>query len=241
MKVVSRRPARGILGIYKPGKARCEEMTKLAHFLILVVMLLCGLAAAHQGHSHESAAPPAPQSLRSAGTAESRPTAGAAEKRASGSSTEAANDDAGAPAKAGESREAFVAPPLRAELTSHLHNKTVHFPIAYAFGALVLLLLSLRRSDLAGGAYVLIILGAVAGIAALFFGLAQGKEFEGTAKEWLLELHERLGYGAAGSLAAWSAMIFIPSARRYAWIWGFVVSAVVTVTAYYGGILALVD
>jgi uncharacterized membrane protein len=149
-----------------------------------------------------------------------------------------------APAPAETSQEHkghFTLPPLKEEVLSHLHNKTVHFPIAFAIGALVLLLLSFRRPDLASGAHVLIIMAALTAIAALFFGLEQGKVFERTAKEWVLEAHERLGYGTLGTLLVWSAMIFIPQLKKHAWLWGFVVAGLVTVTAFYGGILAHVE
>lgn len=121
---------------------------------------------------------------------------------------------------------------IKETLFGHLHNKVIHFPIAFGVGAALLFLLALRWPEMKAGARVLVLLGALSTIISVFPGLAQKGPYEGSN---IIKLHQNLGIVTTFSFWIWVLFSYWRPLKRYAWIWGLVVAALVMVTAFYGG------
>jgi uncharacterized membrane protein len=132
----------------------------------------------------------------------------------------------------------FTMPPLREALFEHAHNAIVHFPIAFTFGALGLTWLGRTRPGFAAAAQVLLLLAALGATAAYFSGRIQAEHFAGKPKEWLVQRHETLGIASALGLWIWLAILSWEPARRYAWLPGVIVAALIGISAFYGGVVA---
>lgn len=132
----------------------------------------------------------------------------------------------------------FVMPRVTDALLEHPHNKLVHFPLALALVAALLLVAGRRRPELDVAGRWLVRLAALGGVAAYFTGRLQEEAFDGEPKEWLVHLHENWGLATAIVLVVWALLTFWKPARRHAWLWGLVAAAMVLITAFYGGIVA---
>ena len=129
-------------------------------------------------------------------------------------------------------------PPTGDALLEHPHNRLVHFPVALAVAAALLLAVGRRRPEFDAAGRWLAGFAALGGIAAYFTGRIQERVFEGEPKEWLVHLHGRWGLAAAIALVAWALLTLWRPARAHAWLVGIVVAALVLITSFYGGIVA---
>ncbi len=120
----------------------------------------------------------------------------------------------------------------------HLHNKIVHIPIGFALAAFVLSVFGIKRKEFQNSVRWLVFIAALGGIAAYFTGNAQADAFEGTAKDWVVELHENLGIATIALLMVWTLSEFVRPLRKYAFILGVITFVLILVTGFFGGILA---
>jgi uncharacterized membrane protein len=128
-------------------------------------------------------------------------------------------------------------------MLAHLHNMVVHFPIAFAFVALLLTLWTLRKPDRILELRTVLILAAIAAVIAYFSGERQEEaaEARGVA-ESLLDLHETLGtwtmilFVAGGVLAVLES--FVAPLRRLLLVVPILLVGMVSWTGYVGGQVA---
>jgi uncharacterized membrane protein len=119
-----------------------------------------------------------------------------------------------------------------------VHNKIVHFPLALGLTGALLILLSSKWPQYQPAARLLLILAALSAIPAYFTGQAQSEPFEGKELESILELHEAMGITTA--IMLWIGVVLnkIPKLQRWLWIYAILISLVLGVTGFLGGILA---
>lgn len=132
----------------------------------------------------------------------------------------------------------FQMPPIGEAMRHHLHNKLVHFPIVLAPMALLMLLISRRRPDLAGWSSTLAWLAALSAGAALWAGLNQAPNFEGEAKEWLMQVHRVWGIATTAALALAALLGTWARTRRFAWIVALLAVILVGGTGFLGGLVS---
>jgi len=132
----------------------------------------------------------------------------------------------------------YEMPPLREALFAEMHSKIVHFPIVLALGGALLLILARRKPELEPVAFWTVWAAALGALAAYFSGVFMAEEFKGEPKEWLVALHQRWGIAVGLAQAVWVLLLLRKPAKRYAWIWGLVVVALVGVAAFLGGEVA---
>lgn len=129
-------------------------------------------------------------------------------------------------------------PPLKDLLFEHLHNKIIHFPLAFGLAAVLFTFLSLKWETYEPATRVLFLLAGVTGIIAYFTGDAQAEPFEESyMREWV-ELHERLGITSTILLWASFFMSINPKLKRYLWVAALAVFVLLSLTGFYGGVLA---
>ncbi len=124
------------------------------------------------------------------------------------------------------------------EFFSHLHNKLVHFPISLAVLAFIFTIISRKKKEYEPAILVILIVAAIFTVPTIFTGLIQADSFTNNAKEWLVDLHEKLGYGSALSLFTWLIFLLLEPLKKYAWIVGLLCVILILITGFYGGIVA---
>ncbi len=120
----------------------------------------------------------------------------------------------------------------------HLHNKIIHFPIAISITAFFLSILNFRYKKYDQTILILVIIAFVTSIVAIITGLNQESHFEGGAKEWIVEIHETIGFVIAACLLLWAIVLKIPTIKKYHWIVGIAVALLVSITGFLGGIIS---
>lgn len=132
----------------------------------------------------------------------------------------------------------YVIPPLATALLDHPHNKIIHFTIVLALVATLLLWLPRRSPDLIAAARLLIWAAAASAIAAYFTGQAQHEAFEGEPKEWLMRVHRNWGIATGIAMLVWAGLAaWRPASRAGAWS-GLLVSILVGIVSFLGGLVA---
>ena len=120
----------------------------------------------------------------------------------------------------------------------HLHNKVIHFPIALSITAFFLSILNFRYKKYDQTILILVVIAFVTSIVAITTGLNQASHFEGEAKEWIVEIHETIGFIIGGFLLLWAIALRLPATKKYHWIVGLVVVLLVSATGFLGGIIS---
>jgi len=204
---------------------------RLAGALALLAALAVP-AAAHKGHASPSP-PPAP----AASPAADVETEAEAEE-ASPAPADAAVLVADAEPENPEDLSAMQVIPWRSAVTSHLHNKIVHFPLAFGLAAAVLFIAAPRWPAYEPAARLLLIVAAAAAVAAYFSGGAQESVFDDSPFHSVVELHEKFGIASALTLFAGVALTFRDGARRYLPAYGVLLVLLLAATGFLGGVLS---
>ena len=132
-------------------------------------------------------------------------------------------------------------PPMTDFIMEHMHNKIVHFPVAFGIAGVFFIFLASKWPQYESSAKVMWLLGGILAVAAYFTGIAQEKPFHGTNLAEILELHEKLGISTAISLWTGFAILMLPKLKRFGRLWAIIVLVLISVTAFYGGVLAHAD
>lgn len=153
----------------------------------------------------------------------------------SGASSRLAAPDSPAP---GGARGPYKMPPLMEGLLDDLHNKLIHFPIVLTLVAAVMVIVARKKPQYEPVAFWLVTLAALSVIPAYFSGKAAEEHFEGKPKEWLVELHEKVGITIGILEALWVLSLLKVGTRRFAWVIGVILAVMVSVAGYLGGLVA---
>ncbi|CUT08470.1 Uncharacterized membrane protein [Candidatus Kryptonium thompsonii] len=127
---------------------------------------------------------------------------------------------------------------LSENLLEHVHNKIVHFPVAFVVAGFILTILGFKWDKFSSSVNLLIFLAGVFAIAAYLTGVLQESAFEDTSKEWVVETHETLGIVTAISIWVWFLFLSVKRLKRFSWLIGVITLVLVLVTGFYGGVLA---
>lgn len=120
----------------------------------------------------------------------------------------------------------------------HTHNKIVHFTVALSLVAFLFTLLNFRWRQFDWTIKILVLISAIAGVAAYFTGSLQAVMFEGEAIEWVVQLHRTYGIISAIALWVWLIFLFVIPLKKYAWIIGVIIFFLISITGFYGGVIA---
>lgn len=127
---------------------------------------------------------------------------------------------------------------IKEAVSSHLHNKIIHFPLALGFAGAVLILLSYRWPQYRSAARLLLAVAAVSAVAAYFTGRAQEEPFEKGEMEPFLGAHKNLG--TATAVALWIG-VFLTGFSQYKKLlvfYAIILLLLISATGFFGGILA---
>lgn len=138
-----------------------------------------------------------------------------------------------------EKEEPFVLNPVE-EISEHLHNKVIHFPIALTLVAFLFSLLNIHKHNQHTDNVIKILIGISLsmGILAYFTGTTQMLPFAGHAKEWLAFAHRLAGIITLFLIAIWFVALFFEQTKKYSWLIGLGTSISVLITGFLGGVLA---
>jgi uncharacterized membrane protein len=124
------------------------------------------------------------------------------------------------------------------QMFEHLHNKLVHFPIALGVFAFFLTLLNFKWKNFDSTIMVSVLIALLFSIGAFVTGKNQSEPFIGTAKEWIVELHQNLGIAVIINLFVWIIFLIIDKLKKYAWIIGLIAFILVLAAGFLGGVVA---
>ena len=124
------------------------------------------------------------------------------------------------------------------KLAEHLHNKIIHFPIAFVIAGFLLTLIGFRNNKYENVIKILVALAAIFGVAAFFTGNIQSDVFLGDPKEWVMNTHKTLGILTIISTVIWVTFLFVTSLKKYSWLWAVIAVILVSITGFYGGVVA---
>jgi uncharacterized membrane protein len=193
----------------------------LTGILALSLWLMAASAAAQP----PSPQPALPDTVSSAG-------------QARGEAAEAAESGEGRPPGARANTGPYKMPPLMEGLLDDLHNKLIHFPIVLTLVAAVMVIVARRNPKYEPVAFWLVTFAALSVIPAYFTGKGAEEHFEGKPKEWLVELHEKVGITLGILEAIWVLSLLRVGTRRFAWVIGVILAVMVSVAGYLGGLVA---
>ena len=204
----------------------------------LALVAACAVpAAAHKGHPSPSPSPPPAAAASTSGGADVEAESAEVEE----ASPAPADDAVLVPGPEPESPEDLTAMqviPWRSAFTGHLHNKIVHFPLAFGLAAAVMFILAPRWPAYEPAARVLLIVAALFSVAAYLSGGAQEDVFADSPFHSVVELHETFGIASAVTLFLGVALTFRPGARRYLPAYGALLILVLAATGFLGGVLS---
>jgi len=124
------------------------------------------------------------------------------------------------------------------QMFSHLHNKLVHFPIAFLVLAFILSLAQLKWDKFLFTIKILILFGFIFAIPTLITGLFQEEAAEKLGKENFVEIHETFAIITTVISIIWFYFINKENLRKYHLILGILTFILILVTGFLGGILA---
>lgn len=123
-------------------------------------------------------------------------------------------------------------------LFEHLHNKTVHFPIAFVIAAYLLALLSLKTEKHDGAISVMLTAALISAIIAMQTGFRQSSEFIGSEKEWIMNIHQFSGIALTMLIMLWIVVFKKRKYRKYHLVVGTAVIMLVALSGFFGGVLS---
>ncbi len=126
----------------------------------------------------------------------------------------------------------------KAALSTHRHNKLVHFPLALGVTGLFFLIACLRYESLRSAGRWMVFLAAVSSIAAVLTGRGQAEDVEGAALRQVLEGHEFIGTTAMFGLWLSWVLSLMDSATKWRWAVYLLVALGLLGAGFQGGILA---
>ncbi len=128
--------------------------------------------------------------------------------------------------------------PWKEAFTDHVHNKVVHFPLAFGLAAALILLVGPRYPVYEPTARVLLVGAGLAGIVAFFTGRMQREPFEDTAMQQVLTIHQLLGI--ATTVTAWAGVVLTGrEGSRKVWrLYALVLLAILSATGFFGGLMS---
>jgi uncharacterized membrane protein len=124
------------------------------------------------------------------------------------------------------------------EVFEHVHNKLIHFPIALSLLAFLFTLLNLKWKQFEYSIKYIVLISAIFSIPTVITGLNQAGNFAGDLKEWIVGIHKILGIISMSVLWIWMIFLTINPLKRFAWIIGLIGFILITITSFYGGIVA---
>jgi len=123
-------------------------------------------------------------------------------------------------------------------LFEHVHNKLIHFPIAFGILLFIFMTLGYKQEVCNRASKIVVVLGALASIAAIITGYLQIAPFEGTATFALVEVHRILGFIVLGIYLLLSWAIFTHKSNKILLILSIILALAISIAGFYGGVIA---
>lgn len=120
----------------------------------------------------------------------------------------------------------------------HPHNKIVHFTVALSIVAFIFTLLNFKWQQFDLTIKLLVLISAIVGVISYLTGSLQAEVFYGEPIEWVVQLHKIYGIISAITLWVWLIFLFTAPLKKYAWIIGAIIFVLISVTGFYGGVIA---
>lgn len=124
------------------------------------------------------------------------------------------------------------------QIFEHMHNKIVHFPIAIGLFAFFLSMLNFKWKNFDSVILISVLFALLFSIVAFITGKNQSEPFIGTAKEWIVKLHQNVGLALIINFFIWTIFLFVDKLKKYAWLVGLIAFILILTAAFLGGVIA---
>lgn len=124
------------------------------------------------------------------------------------------------------------------QIFEHMHNKIVHFPIAIGLFAFFLSMLNFKWKNFDSVILISVLVALLFSIVAFITGKNQSEPFIGTAKEWIVKLHQNVGLALIINFFIWTIFLFVDKLKKYAWLVGLIAFILILTAAFLGGVIA---
>ena len=129
-------------------------------------------------------------------------------------------------------------PPMKEMLLHHMHNKIIHFPLAFGLAGVLFVWLTPKWPQFDASAKLMWMLAALSAVGAYFTGKAQEEPFRNSFLWETVEIHEKLGISTGLSLWLGLLLLMTPKLKRYARIWAIVLLLLISAAGFLGGVIA---
>ena len=150
---------------------------------------------------------------------------------------DSSNVQTGAPHEGAPATREYVLKPWRS-LRAHLHNKIIHIPIGFALSGFFLSLIALRWREVEPAVRWLVLVAAIGSLCAYLTGSNQAALLEGGSKDWVIQLHQKLGIATALVLWVWTVTCWVRRLNRWSFLIGGIAVTLLTFTGFFGGVIA---
>ncbi len=133
--------------------------------------------------------------------------------------------------------EPFVLNPSE-EIFRHMHNKVVHFPVAFGYLLFIFIILGYKVEVCHRASKIIVVLGGLSSILAAIFGLLQVSPFIGTQKYSYVILHRNLAFVSVFIYALLTWAIFRRSSWKIQFAIVLILAGLITVIGFLGGAIA---
>ena len=123
-------------------------------------------------------------------------------------------------------------------LFEHVHNKLIHFPIAFGILLFIFALIGYKQEVCHRASKIIVVLGILATIAAIIAGLSQTTPFEGKEIYSVVELHRNIGFLLLGLYLVTGWAIFTRKSTTLQLILTGLLVLVIGAVGFYGGVIA---
>jgi len=123
-------------------------------------------------------------------------------------------------------------------LFEHVHNKLIHFPIAFGILLFIFMILGYKQEVCNRASKIIVVLGTLASIAAIITGYMQIAPFEGTATFALVQVHRILGFVVLGIYLIMNWAVFTRQSNKILLILSGILALTISLAGLYGGVIA---
>ncbi len=120
----------------------------------------------------------------------------------------------------------------------HLHNKIVHFPIALGIVLFIFMIVGYKQEVCFRASKIVVLLGLVFAIAAVFAGLNQAEAFEGKKMYEIVVIHRTFGFLVLANYLVMTWAIFSRQSTKVQLIISAVLALLISAAGFYGGIVS---
>ncbi len=120
----------------------------------------------------------------------------------------------------------------------HLHNKLVHFPVALGYLLFFFMIVGYKQEVCYRASKIIVSLGVIFTIAAIFTGINQATAFEDKEIYDLVVVHRTIGFILLANYLVMAWAVFTRRSNKLQLVISLILALIISAAGFYGGIIA---